>query len=371
MKILFSQLVKTYESGAAFFLHDREKLIFVTANNFTSQKFEIGHRNTKGGLADQIIESQAEKRGKRSAEVSGGRDTMLGGPIWADDKSSVEGCWILRMQHRHKLVEAFDQFAPIMTEMFTEGGLLFLSDKEKYVTRQGSKKFDIARIQKGAELEKTAVETIRSKKEITRDMPESVYGVPVQVSYFPLFDDDNSEVVGTFGLMLPRSLAQELKVMANTLGRGLTEVSAAMEEIAASASNVSDNQNQLNQEIKKVQELTEKIDQVMVFTKEVADQTKMLGLNAAIEAARAGDAGRGFGIVAEEIRKLSEESKQNALRIKELTAHISQSIASTTLSSAGTLETVAEVAGATQEVTATLEEMASLAEKLDKVAVSL
>jgi methyl-accepting chemotaxis protein len=54
----------------------------------------------------------------------------------------------------------------------------------------------------------------------------------------------------------------------------------------------------------------------------MADETQMSGLNAAIEAARAGDAGRGFGVVAEEIRKLSDQSKQTAEQIRQLTKTI-------------------------------------------------
>lgn len=54
----------------------------------------------------------------------------------------------------------------------------------------------------------------------------------------------------------------------------------------------------------------------------MADETQMSGLNAAIEAARAGDAGRDFGVVAEEIRKLSDQSKQTAEQIRQLTKTI-------------------------------------------------
>lgn len=77
--------------------------------------------------------------------------------------------------------------------------------------------------------------------------------------------------------------------------------------MAASASQIHANEQELNIEIKDVISLSEEINEISSFIKEIADETKMLGLNAAIEAARAGDAGRCFGVVAYEIRKLSEQ----------------------------------------------------------------
>ena len=159
----------------------------------------------------------------------------------------------------------------------------------------------------------------------------------------------------------------KLGIYSKKLANNFMQTSATIEELSASAINITSEQERLNNEVREVGVIAEEINKILDAIKSIASQTKMLGLNASIEAARAGEAGKGFSVVAKEIQKLSESSKDTANSIMELTKQIQQSVQDTVKSSEKTLQTSMDQSKAMEEVTKSIEVAVNLAEKLSNV----
>jgi len=122
--------------------------------------------------------------------------------------------------------------------------------------------------------------------------------------------------------------------------RVVNEAIGQIERLAAEVQHATEAMNLLQQE-------SQKIGSVMDVIKSVAQQTNLLALNAAIEAARAGEAGRGFAVVADEVRALAQRTQKSTEEIEELVASLqngTQRVANAMQGSSGLTDSSVELA---------------------------
>lgn len=360
--------------GVIYLISDGEKFIWKKASEeFDLDIFDVGKK-----LNADSVNMRAMREGKTLVEnikrsVYGVRLRTIAEPI-ADDDGNIKGVFSSVFPIVHPLLKAFNDFAPVLSEMFPDGAVLYTTDSHKITDMQHSSDFQLPQLVVGENFKENTLSdmVIKGKKPLSKEYDDSVWGgVPVLSVCHPLFDQESGEIVGTFGLIIPKIAAINLRRMVETMESGLEQITSTSSELAVSASNIHINEQSLNQNISEISEISKKINEISLFIKDISDRTNMLGLNATIEAARVGEIGKGFGVVADEIRKLSMQTKDTVPKIQKLTDEIIIKVDESSEKSLNSLSSSQEQAAATEEISASIEEITSMSEEINKIALKL
>jgi len=371
---LVAELQSGIISGGAIFLIIEGRTIKwkIASKNFDMEIFSVGSVLKETSMAARAMNENKALVEKVPRALYGVRLITVAIPL-VDDAGRAVGAFSIVMPRLHPIARSFPDFAPMIVELFPEGAFLYISDLTKIILIQPSHKFTLPNMHVGYELKEAdiAYKTIHAGKAHTAAVGAERYGVPVYVENFPLYDDTGKEIVGTLGVVIPKKVAETLSGMSGNLANSITDISATIEHIANNATNINQNEHDLYQYVKAVTNMVDKINDVSGFISSVANQSKMLGLNAAIEASRAGEAGRGFSVVAGEIQKLANQSNETVVQIKSLIQNIKNNVNEVDKRSSISLQASEEQASATQEISASIEELSAMAEELNILAKEL
>ncbi|MDO7788198.1 methyl-accepting chemotaxis protein [Desulforamulus aquiferis] len=217
----------------------------------------------------------------------------------------------------------------------------------------------------------TAYLTIKRRQRTVAKVGAEVYGIPYIGICQPLKDTETGKIVGTMITVTPIERQEKLNQVAeviegrvNSLSLATDNLSATSEELAAATEHLNSHSHSISEEIKKT-------DIIVSLINEIAEETHILGLNAAIEAARVGQLGGGFNVVAVEIRKLSHETQRSAKEILQTLQSVQKNTMDLTNSIEQILASTQQQAASAEEINAVASELSSVAQELKKQASDL
>ena len=273
-----------------------------------------------------------------------------------------------KIQTEINLLQAFVKIAPTLHKLMQEDMSISVYDTEKLLIYVPAKTFNL-NLKPGEPLIKGDIlaTAIKGNKEMAAIVPKELFGVPFASKVMPLHDEQG-RVIGGVGVATSIERANQLHNVAESLLLIVDQTVTSLKEITTSATSLANRASGVSEHMKEVSSGADQIEQISKVVKGVSEQSNLLGLNAAIEAARAGEAGRGFSVVADEIRKLATNSKENVTQIDEITKGIQQAIQNLNSAFAGITEFADNQVVSIQEISAIVQDISKSAHQLSEMA---
>ncbi|KAB2953468.1 hypothetical protein F9B85_06075 [Heliorestis acidaminivorans] len=265
-------------------------------------------------------------------------------------------------------VNSFNEVAPYLREALGLDIMLTVTDKEKFLYYLPGDKVDV-KVKVGQDIPEKSLlnKTIQTGEKQSAEVPEEVYGVAFKAMNVPL-KDEHGNVIGCLGTGINTeqwyAVRKEILKLSENLNENIMNISSSMKELTSTSEEVLQTELEFTNAVQDIEKNLKEITKTLQFINKISSQTKMLGINASIEAARVGEAGKGFSVVAEEIRKLSEESLRTANTIKDITEKTNIVLSKITEKSTNALDSTNKQASSAQEINENIQGIVEISGKL-------
>lgn len=272
------------------------------------------------------------------------------------------------MRLSQKLQELMNN-AELIQKSFTEPTSVVITDTNQYLLQLPAE-FDTVRIPAGTPLKEISsplIEDALKTGEVQRmEASAERFGRAFMITINPIIDQ--KKVVGLFITTTTTEKIDVLRRLSSELAATAGQMMTTTEQAASVSKMIEGNIQKISHDSQKMMKTVEDAYEVIKSIQDIANQSKILGLNASIEAARAGDHGKGFAVVANEIRRMADQSRDSAVHTIKFLETVSESMKHNNQSIQDIASMMGEHSISIQELNNSYHIITSAAEKLMETA---
>lgn len=251
----------------------------------------------------------------------------------------------------HPKLQAVVDAIDIYQATFPEDTCICVTDEQSLIAYRPGKTIDL-KVKLGATVEQfrgTVIAEALTKGRFMREEKDSErFGFAYISTAQPIMD--GTKVLGVVSTIISNNKMDSMRHVAADLSSSVEEMTATNMELSITSTDVSKQLEGLVGYAETMNSDVQQVNEIVKLVKDIAQKSKILGLNASIEAARSGEHGKGFAVVANEIQKMAQGSTESADQITKQLENIRQSIHTVTT-------TTNRIASFTERFAASMQEL--------------